>query len=136
MRVIALIILVSVFFISCKSSDSAISKDNDKDALVQNDTIRIENKELEYEIIIIENGFDTWFLTQNPIGFYSEGYLTNRNLFYVKEWNRRVLLPGLYSPNLYEQIIQYEFYIDYGKELNYKLFMYFEFFQEKYNQRL
>lgn len=136
MRVIALLLLILILSYNCKSSDNAVEKGYEKDPVVQYDTIRIENNELEYEIIIIEYGFDSWLLMQNPIGFYSEGYLTNRNLFYVKEWNRRVLLPSVYNHNLYDQIIQYEFNIDYGKELNYKLFMYFEFFQENYKQRL
>lgn len=136
MRIIAFLVLVSLFFYNCKSSDKTITINHENTGDVQNDTIRIESEESDYEILIIENGFDSWFMTQSPIDFYSEGYLTNKNLFYVTEWNRRVLLPGVYNSNLYNQIIQYELYIDYGKELNYKLFMYFEFFQEKYNQRL
>lgn len=136
MRYIALLILVSLFFCNCKTSDKTITINKEVDNVSQNDTIRIENEELEYEIIIIENGFEMWLASQPPMTYYSEFYLANKNLFYVSEWNRRVALPGAYNPNLYEQIIQYDSNLDYGLEVNYKLFMYFKFFQKKYNQRL
>lgn len=125
-----------MFFFTCKSSDNTITNNKETDIVSQQDTIRIENEELEYEIIIIENGFEMWLAQQPPMTYYSDFYLANKNLFYVSEWNRRVALPGTYNPNLYEQMIQYDFNIDYGKEVNYKLFMYFKFFQKKYNQRL
>lgn len=136
MRALLMILLVFIWIISCKPSEGTTVKKNDASVESQNDTIRIENDELEYEIIIIDSGFDSWMLTQNPMTFYSEGFLKNRNLFYVTEWNRRVSLPGVYNPNLYNQIISYNPSTDYGLELNYKLFMYFEFFQQKYRQKL
>ncbi|VAV86151.1 hypothetical protein MNBD_BACTEROID02-1823, partial [hydrothermal vent metagenome] len=54
----------------------------------------------------------------------------------VVEWNYRVTQPLLYNTNLYEQEINYSPHIDYGIEVNYKLFMYFKFFQQKYKQKL
>lgn len=136
MRLLIVLILISMFCYNCKSIDNSSAKADDPNNVVQQDTIRIENEELEYEIIIIENGFEMYLAQQPPMSYYSDFYLANKNIFFVSEWNRRVALPGIYNPNLYEQLIQYDFNIDYGKEVNYKLFMYFKFFQKKYNQRL
>ena len=100
------------------------------------DTIRIANEELEYEIIILEVGFENWLVTQKPMWYYSQQLLENRNVFLVSEWNRRVATPLRHNPNLYIQLINYEAHIDYGLEVNYLLYMYFKFFEQKYNQRL
>lgn len=100
------------------------------------DTIRIANEELEYEIIIIENGFDSWLVTQKPMWYYNESTLEFKNYQYVIEWNNRVRQPGRYDPHLYEQIIDYDPNIHYGLEVNYKLYMYFKFFEQKYHQKL
>jgi hypothetical protein len=100
------------------------------------DTIRITNEKLEYEIIIIESGFESWLVTQKPMWYYSEPTLEIKNYRYVNEWNNRVRQPNRYDPRLYEQIIDYDPHIHYGLEVNYKLYMYFKFFEQKYHQRL
>lgn len=103
----------------------------------QGDTISIANEEAEYEIIIIEPGFDFWLKSvARPENYYSQSFLENRNQIYVVNWNQRVLQPQRYAPNLYELQIDYNPNIDYGYEVNYKLYNYFIFFQRKYNQRL
>ena len=62
--------------------------------------------------------------------------LENKNIFYVQAWNDRVLQPQRFSPNLYEMQINYQQSIDYGYEVNYKLYNYFIYFQNKYKQNL
>ena len=62
--------------------------------------------------------------------------MENRNAIWVIEWNQRVLQPQRFDPNLYELTINYDSTIDYGYEVNYKLYNYFIYFQRKYNQRL
>ncbi len=107
------------------------------DKTVANDTVSIVNEDLEYEIIIIEPGFNFWLSSRaKPEGYYSQGYLENKNLIYVSEWNNRVLQPFRYNPNLYEMQIDYRQGIDYGYEVNYKLYNYFIYFQLKYKQQL
>jgi hypothetical protein len=54
----------------------------------------------------------------------------------VQAWNDRVLQPFAYNPNLYEMQIDYQPNIDYGYEVNYKLYNYFVYFQLTYKQRL
>jgi hypothetical protein len=101
------------------------------------DTVTIANNELEYEIIIIEPGFNFWLVSQaRPEGFYSQSYLENRNIIYATEWNNRVLQPQRYNPSLYEMRVDYQQGIDYGYEVNYKLYNYFIYFQLTYKQRL
>ena len=136
MKTILFVLVISLLILSCKSSDKTTSKIDELDTDAQLDTIRIENEALEYKIIIIEIGFDPWLRTQKPMTYYTDSYLATRNLFYVSEWNRRVFLPGVYSPHIYNQSIDYEPSLDYGLEVNYMLFMYFEFIQEKYKQKL
>ena len=107
------------------------------DASIDNDTITIANDELEYEIIIIEPGFNGWLLgNARPRGFYSQSFLETRNMILVSNWNIRVLQPNSYNPNLYELQIDYNSNIDYGYEVNYKLFNYFLFAQQKYRMNL
>ncbi|MEL4308491.1 DUF6146 family protein [Joostella sp. CR20] len=101
------------------------------------DTVRIADEETEYEIIIIDPGFYSWLNSiAQPEGYYSQEFLESRNNIYVINWNQRVLNPQRYNPNLYEMQIDYSPKIDYGYEVNYKLYNYFLYFQRKYNQRL
>jgi hypothetical protein len=119
--------------ISCSAqSDKAIT---DK-AIVKKDTIRIANDSLEYEVIIIEPGFDAWLATAKPRNFYSLTYLETRNYLFVTEFNRRVLDHNRYNPNLYEMRIDYQTHIHYGLEVNYLLYNYFVYFQQRYRQKL
>ena len=99
--------------------------------------VEIENEETEYQIIIIEPGFYTWLMSvARPEGYYSKHWLENRNQILVINWNQRVLQPRQFDPNLYQLQIDYDPNIDYGYEVNYKLYNYFIYFQRKYRQRL
>ena len=102
----------------------------------QKDTIRIANDSLQYEIIIIEPGFNAWLTTQKTRNYYSQQYLENHNIRFVTQWNNRVAQPYQYDPNLYEMRIDYFSTIDYGYEVNYLLYHYFMYFQSRYKQRL
>ena len=136
MKTILFVLVISLLIFSCKSSDKTTSNIDELSTDAQIDTIRIENEALEYKIIIIEIGFDPWLRTQKPMTYYTDSYLATRNKFLVYEWNRRVYLPGVYNPQIYSQFIDYEPSIDYGLEVNYMLFMYFEFIRDKYKQKL
>lgn len=132
--------ILVLFIIQCSGSKKVldISKE-EKEVFNQNtrDTVIIENDSLEYEIIIMEIGFNTWLQSiAKPRGYYTQNYMENRNRIYVMNWNQRVLEPSRFDPNLYELQINYDSNIDYGYEVNYKLYNYFIYFQRKYNQRL
>lgn len=129
--------LILLFFWACKSSKTMAAKDAKVTTTKESDTVRIANDELEYEVIVIEPGFNTWLNSQaKPRGFYSESYLKSRNIMYVTEWNSRVLQPNRFDPRLYQMQINYSPGIDYGYEVNYMLYNYFIFFQIQYKQQL
>ncbi|CAM1334797.1 DUF6146 family protein [Tenacibaculum aestuariivivum] len=97
----------------------------------------IKNDSLAYKIIIIDAGFTTYLNTiAKPIGFYSLNYLENKNNIYVTIWNSRANNSLKYNSNIYENIIDYNSFISYGYDVNYKLFNYFEFAQRKYRMTL
>lgn len=101
-----------------------------------NDTVRIANDSLEYEIIIIEPGFSLFINSiARPRGYHTQTYLENKNRFLVQDYNMRVQNPQRFNPNLYVQEINYDPRIDYGYEVNYLLYNYFVFFSREYNQR-
>jgi hypothetical protein len=125
--------LVTVFFIVGCSSTTKTTK---IDTQIPDGAVRISNNELEYEIIIIDPGFETYLLTiAKPANFYSQSYYEIKNKFYVTEWNNRARNPLGFNPNIYENVIDFDFNIDYGLDVNYKLFNYFKFVEYKYKQR-
>ena len=136
MKKAVFILLICLGAISCNTPKN-VNSNKEIASNVEQDTVRIANDELEYEIIIIEPGFSTWLLSRaKPEGYYSQDYLENKNQIFVSEWNSRVLQPQRYSPNLYEAPIDYQPNIDYGYEVNYKLYNYFMYFQLHYKQQL
>ena len=103
----------------------------------EGDTITIASDSTEYEIIIIEPGFNFWLRSiARPEGYYSQSFLENRNQIFVINYNQRVLQPQRYGSDLYQLQIDYNSSTDYGYDVNYKLYNYFIYFQRKYNQRL
>lgn len=136
MKTLLYIGVIIGLFIGCNTSkQSTTSKVQTK--ITEQDTVRIANDKLEYEIIIFEPGFNFWLnSTAKPSGYYTLEFLETRNYQYVIAWNQRVLQPNRYTPNLYELQIDYQPHIDYGYEVNYKLYNYFIYFQRKYKQKL
>lgn len=130
----------TVTLFSCASQRTAAPQtDAEKNVFKETvgDTITISNPDVEYEILIIEPGFNTWLESiARPRNFYGQSFMENRNYIFVTEWNNRVLQPLRFNPNLYELQIDYSPNIDYGYEVNYQLYNYFIYFQRKYNQQL
>jgi len=129
-------IVILLTLLSCGAGYQT-SSTPDLENVPEEDIVRIENDKLEYEIIIIEPGFNAWLNSiARPEGYYSQNYLETRNTQWVLAWNQRVMQPFQFDPNLYQLQIDYQPQIDYGYEVNYKLFNYFIYFQQTYNQRL
>ena len=86
------------------------------------------NEENEYELIIIDPGFDRWFSTNaKPVNFYSPQYYASKNRMYVASWNNLVAQTASRANSPFTSYINYESHIDYGLELNYKLYNYFRY---------
>jgi len=138
MKACTYFLLICIFIIGCNTS-KGIHSNTKTDSINEqiNDTVVIANDDLEYKIIIIDPGFNSWLASYaRPEGFYSQQFLENRNYQYVLEWNNRVMQPMRFNPNLYEMRIDYQPNIDYGYEVNYKLYNYFIYFQLTYKQQL
>lgn len=133
MKYLFTILIFAVLVIACDTTKSVVETDSTNNTL--SDTVRIANDSIEYEIIIIEPGFNAWLATQPPKGYYGLSYLENRNKFYVTEYNYRVYASG-YDRNLYIQEINYDPSVSYGLEVNYLLYNYFKYFEKTYNQKL
>lgn len=128
--------IIALIIYSCATTTPLTAVKNPSNN-VTSDTIRIANEELEYEVIIIEPGFNAWLIgTALPRNYHTQAFLENKNRLYIKEWNNRVLQPMRFDPNLYEMTINYDPTINYGYEVNYLIYNYMIFFQNTYKQQL
>jgi hypothetical protein len=114
---------------SCKTTRKAEGP-NQQVELINKDSTAMEDS-TEYDLIIIDSGFESWLVTQPPANYYSQQYYENWNHRYVIEWNIRHSSPLRYG-SFYETRINYDPNIDYGLKLNYKLYYYFRFIEEEY----
>lgn len=86
----------------------------------------------EYKLIIIDNNFDLWYKTNySPAKDHTNEYYWNKNIVAAGRWDE------YYRNGKYDQVVDsfldYKPHIDYGIEVNRKLFWYFKFVQEYYN---
>jgi Family of unknown function (DUF6146) len=89
----------------------------------------------EYEILIIDPHFDQWYLINyTPAKDYSNDYYRSKNLIAVTTWND-YYRTGRYS-RVIDSYIDYQLNIDYGIEVNRKLYWYFKYIQNNYRIRL
>jgi len=82
----------------------------------------------EYELIVLDPGFETWLITKSR-DFHSESYYRTKNLLYVNEWNSRFMSPASYG-DIYDCYIDYDPGINYGYDFNFRLYYYFKYFEE------
>lgn len=137
LRSLHIIIIIALTIVACNATKNSKNLKPEKAKSNQKyDTIEIANDSLDYKIIILEIGFNSWLATQRPRGYYTQNYLENRNRILVAEYNSRVNEPSRYESQLYPFRIDYNNRTDYGYEVNYLLYHYFLFFQHKYDQNL
>ncbi|HEX8561420.1 MAG TPA: DUF6146 family protein [Flavobacterium sp.] len=136
-KILLFLLLIAGFAVSCNTSKPAVASDNsDKPVLAANDTVRISDQDNEFDIIILDPQFNSWFNTYaRPRASYTQHYLEQRNRVWVTEWNIRATNPMRYG-SMYDFPINYNSSTDYGFEVNYMLFNYLTYFQLKYRQRL
>lgn len=124
---------IALLIVSCGTTNKISKKSSDNDL---EEAVVIKNDSLEYQIIIYDIGFSTFLHTiAKPENFYSQNYYEIKNIFYVSEWNNRVRNPLRYG-DFYESIIDYDQNTDYGLEVNYKLYSYFQFLKYKHGIQL
>ncbi len=136
MKKIIFPLILIVALASCHFDKNITTKAKTPDKPKPEDIVRIANDSLEYEVIIIDAGFNSWLAGHaKPRGFYSETFLESRNQIYVSEWNLRVSQPQRYN-GLYEMRIDYDPNIHYGYEVNYLIYNYMVYFQTTNKQKL
>jgi hypothetical protein len=89
-----------------------------------NDVENIVDDSLEYELETFDAKFETWYQLHNsPAMYRSQQYYENWNRQYVAAWNYNAMTGRRKS--FFEPIVGYDSTVDYGFELNHKLFYYF-----------
>jgi hypothetical protein len=132
-NVLILLAAVAIVLWGCAGSNTANA---DQKVAGKGDTVRIANDSLEYEVIVTDPGFGSWLASRAyPRNYFSLPTLENKNKLYVAEYNVRASNPQRWG-GLYEWTINYDPNVRYGYEVNYLLFNYFQFFQQKYHQNL
>lgn len=132
----ALIITFAIIIGCTTQQKTVVASKPDKEKQIAGDTVRIANDELEYEVIIIDPGFNGWLNSRaRPRGYHAQSYLENKNLQWITEWNIRANQPNRYG-EMYQMRIDYSGNINYGYEVNYLIYNYLVYFQQTNNQRL
>ena len=101
------------------------------------DTLRFEKQanvhpdSIEYELIVLDPGFDSWYMARNlGDNFYSLAYLENWNRTLTIQWNS-LIGSGMRSSCRPEWYLDYDSGINYGLKLNHQLYQYFWYAHEK-----
>lgn len=118
--------ILGLSFMSCvaQPKTDAVDKGTTK---IENGKVILSNPDLEYEVIIMDNGFERWFNTNRmPKGHYSIDFLENKNRSWVQQWNAKALQPhsGI------DYSIDYNNQTHYGYEVNYMLYHYLLYYQQ------
>lgn len=124
--ILLLMIVVGAFvFASCGTSKRYAKPENQRVEMIS------DNDSTEYQLIVLDPGFESYLATQPSANFHSQSYYENWNKQYVIEWNMRHRNPLRYG-GFYETAIDYNPMVDYGLDLNYRLYYYFQFIKDKY----
>lgn len=122
MKNILAIFVVLLLFFSCSVPKGVVTLEPNNGNTEQEDSV-------EYELIVLDTGFETWYLLHDsPARYRSQQYYEGWNRQYVLAWNAYASQPGRRS--FFQSIIGYEPNVDYGFELNHKLFHYFQYVEQ------
>jgi len=132
MKEIAIIAAILVILGACAPGTKVATptdQNNKTGQLSINDTLADDS--LTYELIIFDVHFDTWmFAKARPMSFFTQAYLESWNAQLVREWNSYSIgMNRRGCGNL--SYIDYDPNINYGMELNYRLFYYFRYMHER-----
>lgn len=120
-----LLIFLGAVFFSCSTGKK----------VVKNQVELPADDSASYEVIIMEPGYYSWAVTNaKPKWYLSYGYYKHYNQLYVNEWNARARTAGYKKP--FDFFIEYDDRIDYGIDVEYQLYWYFKYMQQKYRFKL
>ncbi len=126
MKAIIFIAITILTLVSCQTKQVSSEKTTSLPKIEES-----ESDSVEYDLIIFDTKFESFLLMQPSKEFYSKDYYENWNYQYVTEWNIRHDNPIRFG-DFYQTRIDYEPSIDYGIDLNYKLYYYFLFIEKEY----
>ena len=110
-------ILLMILFASCASHQNIQIKEHGPGK---------DDDSVSYELIVLDPGFESWFIANSkPTWYHTQVYYENWNQRYVQAWNYHSM--GSRYSQLIEGNINYDPNIDYGLEINHKLFYYFQY---------
>ncbi|MFY9144982.1 MAG: DUF6146 family protein [Bacteroidales bacterium] len=114
---------------------SFAQKQPDAGAVIKDFTDTSLSDSIYYELIVFDVAFDNWMTTNSrPVWYYEKEYYEAKNRNYIISWNNLVKQNMFRPPFEYE--IDYEPAIDYGIDLNWKLFWYFKYLEQKLGIKL
>ena len=117
MKYLFLILITGLFAACATQHEVQIKKDL---------TAKDETDSVSYELIVLDPGFDSWYASNSkPSWYHTQTYYENWNQRYAQAWNYEYQ-SGHFSKVL-EGYIDYDHNIDYGLEINHKLFYYFQY---------
>ncbi|NOY95214.1 MAG: hypothetical protein GXO81_02340 [Chlorobi bacterium] len=113
--------ILLIFIVACASKKEVVRIEP-----VTTDTTATDS--VKYELIVFDAGFETWYLTNShPSWYHSQEYYEMWNQRFVNAWNYEYNSSRYH--NLLDAPINYDSNIDYGLEVNHKLFYYFQYVQ-------
>lgn len=114
------VIFLSVFMITLSMISCGTSEKLDSEPIEQTQT----SDSTEYELVVFDAGFETWFQQRSqPAWYHSKPFYKSWNQRFTDRWNALVRTgrPG------YDTEINYNPAIDYGLELEHKLYYFFKY---------
>jgi hypothetical protein len=125
MRSLWIMVLVPLLIWGCTATQPRV-------LITDENVIPPSEDKTEYEIEIIDSGFDTWFLTQwNPGKDHSYKFYDAWNDQYVQAWNYKATT-SRYG-RFFNSTINYDVSEDYGMEVSRKLYYYFKYVETQLN---
>ena|SRR5690554_5650702 len=132
MKAVGLVMGWMLLCFACASSQNTNLKYTDEiegtgKSVFENGAVKISNPEVEYEVIIFDNQFESWFVRRaRPRGCYSKTFLETKNRQWIISFN----LKARSGVRGFNYVIDYQSSIDYGYEVNYMIYNYLLYFQE------
>lgn len=118
-----LIVTLGVFFYGCAYQGNA--------PIRISENIKPESNDEKHELIVLDPGFETWFLTNaKPVSYHSLHFYETQNSQYVSAWNAIFNSSGGRGP--IQNRIEYDRNENYGLEVNHKLYWYFKFVESRF----
>ena len=113
-----------VIFAACSTQKGMVKKVGRQEPSVIKDSTATDS--VEYDLETFDPKFETWYtLHDNPSMYHSLSYYENWNKQYVAAWNANAL--DSRKSWFFETIVGYDPTVDYGFDLNHKLFYYFQY---------